>query len=167
MIELNNYKFRVLGNKAVQSIFGDPLYFISTDTQALELGTKFFTNVAGLIVGIRYIKHSADTSTHVGRIWTDSGTLLTSVTFTGETSSGWQQQYLTTPLSIAASTLYRVSVNAINGYPFNIQDFSSVYNKGNISTPISAGVFGSGSGTFPNSSFNNTNYFRDILFIPS
>ena len=40
--------------------------------------------------GIRFYKAVANTGTHVGSLWTASGQLLASATFTGETASGWQ-----------------------------------------------------------------------------
>ena len=71
-----------------------------------ELGMEFQSAKAGTINAIRYYKASSETGTHVGRIWLSTGTLLTSVTFTNETASGWQQQALATPLTISANTTY-------------------------------------------------------------
>jgi len=48
----------------------------------------------------------------VGGVYTSTGTLLGStVTFTGETSSGWQTQALSTPVTIAAGSSFRAVVN--------------------------------------------------------
>lgn len=170
MIDLSiiSNKFKVLGTSKRESFFTEPLYFISTDTQTYEMGMRFFSAVAGYILGIRYIKAPNDNGSHIGRIWTDAGTLLTSVTFDAPvTTNIWQEKYLDMPLAITANTAYRVSVNASNGYPYAIQDFSSAVVKGNLTAPQNAGSFILGAGSFPTSTFNNSNYFRDILFIPS
>ena len=169
MIELSssNSKFRTFGTRELESLFKDPFLAISTDNSALELGMRFSVTVPGQIVAIRYYKAPNDNAVHTGKIWSDSGTLLASIIFLSNSSgSGWKESYLATPLIVAANTFYRVSVNAINGYPYAIQDFNFAISRGHISAPINAGTFNTTSGNFPNSSFNNSNYFRDIVFIP-
>jgi hypothetical protein len=85
------------------------------------------------------------------------------VIFANETASGWQQQSLPTPLAITASTQYVVSVNTGNTFyvATNSGLASAIINQ-DLSTVVgNNGVFGP-PGTFPTSSFQNTNYFRDI-----
>ena len=74
-------------------------------TANYDLGVKFTSAVSGQISAIRFWKASRETGTHVGRLWTGSGQLLTSVTFSNETASGWQQQSLAVPLKINANTV--------------------------------------------------------------
>jgi hypothetical protein len=81
-----------------------------------ELGMKFQSSVNGQISAIRYFKATGETGAHVGTIWSSTGAPLTSVTFAGETASGWQQQALTSPLGITANTTYVVSVNVNSHY---------------------------------------------------
>ncbi len=50
----------------------------------VELGVKFRSDVAGTITGIRFYKASTNTGTHVGNLWSSSGTLLATATFSGE-----------------------------------------------------------------------------------
>jgi hypothetical protein len=93
--------------------------------------------------------------------------LLATVTFSGETASGWQQQNLTTPISITANTNYVVTVNTGNSYYVDTSGglATSVVN-GDLNTPVgNNGVYGT-PGQFPTSSYQNSNYFRDVLFIP-
>ena len=54
------------------------------DTAAVELGVKFRADVAGSITGVRFYKGTGNTGTHVGHLWTSTGTLLATATFTGE-----------------------------------------------------------------------------------
>jgi PKD repeat protein len=65
-----------------------PAVAAHSDAQAVELGMKFQADVNGHITGIRFYKGAANTGTHVGRLWTSSGTLLGSVTFSNETATG-------------------------------------------------------------------------------
>ena len=92
---------------------------------AVELGVKFQSDVAGTITGIRFYKAAANTGTHIGNLWTSSGTLLATVTFTNETASGWQQVLFATPVAIASNTVYVASYHANNGhYSADVNYFS-------------------------------------------
>src|SRR5205814_14967 len=86
------------------------------DPNAIELGVRFRVDTAGFINGIRFYKSAANTGAHVGNLWTTSGTLLASATFTGETASGWQQVQLSTPVSVAADTTYIASYHTNAGH---------------------------------------------------
>ena len=44
------------------------------DPSALELGVKFRSDVSGFITGLRFYKGGANTGTHVGNLWTTTGT---------------------------------------------------------------------------------------------
>ena len=48
----------------------------------VELGVKFSSDISGYITGIRFYKSSANTGTHVGNLWSSTGTLLDTATFT-------------------------------------------------------------------------------------
>jgi hypothetical protein len=130
-----------------------------------ELGMRFTSDAPGVIQAIRYYKSPGETGTHVGRIWSSTGQLLATVTFTNESPSGWQQQALTTPLAIAAGTTYVVSVNISAFYASTSGGFSSAISHGGLNAPVGAGIFNNAPGAFPATSFSNTNYFRDVVFI--
>ena len=49
-------------------------------------------------------------------LWTNTGTLLGTATFTGESASGWQQVDFATPVPISANTTYVASYFAPNGH---------------------------------------------------
>ncbi len=144
----------------------------ATDGVPYALGMKFKSTKAGQILAIRYYKAASDTGTHVGKIWSASGTLLTSVTFTGETASGWQEKALATPWSIAANTTYVVSVNVGSHFPITTSAFppspSLPLTNGSLSVVNDGanGVFGAPT-AFPTSSYQNSNYFRDVVFLPN
>ncbi len=132
-----------------------------------ELGTVFTSDLAGEIRAIRYWKDVSDVGTvHTGNIWNSSGTLLTSVVFNNETASGWQQQSLPTPLSVAASTQYVVSVNAGNWSDITPGGMASVVANQDLSSVSGDdGVYSNFPGSFPVYS-TGINYFRDVVFTP-
>ncbi len=139
---------------------------------AVELGVKFSSDVAGNITGIRFYKASANTGTHVGNLWTSTGTLLATATFTGETASGWQQVNFATPVSITANTVYVASYHANTGhYGYDNNYFMA---NGVNNPPLHAltngvsggnGVFAYGaSSAFPNQTWNAYNYWVDVAW---
>ena len=77
----------------------------------LEMGVKIQVSEPEQVSAFRFYKSPGETGTHTGRLWTSGGTLLTSVDFTSETASGWQQQALAQPDTIGPG-IYVVSVNA-------------------------------------------------------
>ena len=144
----------------------------SGDTTAVELGVKFTSDANGYITGVRFYKGAANTGTHVGNLWTASGTLLASAVFTSETATGWQQVSFAAPVQITANTVYVASYHAPNGgYASDSGYFAntSVYNAPIrlLQNGVSGGngVFQySATSTFPASSFNATNYWVDVVY---
>lgn len=148
-----------------------PAVINSGDASSLELGVKFKSDVGGYVTGVRFYKGSANTGTHVGKLWTASGTLLASATFTNETGSGWQQVNFASPAAITANTTYVVSYYMPNGnYSFDQgffanETFSWPLHALADSASVGNGVFKYGSGGFPTDSYNATNYWVDAVFI--
>jgi hypothetical protein len=143
-----------------------------SDTSAVEIGVKFRTEVDGLITGLRFHKSATNTGTHVGHLWTRTGQLLATATFTNETASGWQEVTLGTPVPVVADTTYVASYHApVGRYSVNSSQFAT---GGVDSPPLRAlrdgedggnGVYGYGpSGTFPNSTFQSEGYWADVVF---
>lgn len=144
----------------------------SNEAASVEVGVKFRSSSNGLIVGIRFYKGADNTGTHIGNLWTSTGTLLASAVFTNETSSGWQQVYFSNPVPIVAGTTYIASYFAPKGYyAFDQTFFTATVN----SPPLSAlgngvdgpnGVFTYASAsTFPSSSYNASNYWVDMIYV--
>ncbi|GFE68189.1 DUF4347 domain-containing protein [Chroococcus sp. FPU101] len=134
-----------------------------------ELGMEFRTARAGKITAIRYYKAPSETGTHIGRIWSSTGQLLASVTFTNETTSGWQEQALPTALTIQPNTTYIVSVNCNSHYANAENGLATTITNGDLSAIAdgSNGVFNTSPGLFPTQSWNNSNYYRDLVFVPT
>lgn len=84
---------------------------LRNDPSAVELGTRLVFSSAVNITGIQFFKGGpANAGPHVGRLWRVSDqTVLASVTFTGESTSGWQSAALATPVAVSASASCRCS----------------------------------------------------------
>lgn len=138
-----------------------------TDNVPYELGMKFRSAKGGQISTIRFWKATSETGTHIGKIWTATGALLASATFTNETASGWQQQLLETPVNIQANTTYVISVNANAYYVATYDELSNSIVNGDLSSVADGnnGVYDVNPNSFPSSSYRNTNYYRDIAFV--
>jgi hypothetical protein len=144
----------------------------SNQTQPVELGVKFTSNTAGYITGIRFYKGINNTGTHVGNLWSSTGTLLASVVFTGESSSGWQQMSFSSPVAITANTIYVASYFTPTGdFPVDRNYFASAVNNPPLTALANGGpgganavyTYGSTS-QFPTSSYQSSNYWVDVVF---
>jgi hypothetical protein len=145
----------------------------------VEIGVKFRTSVAGNITGIRFYKGTTNTGTHVASLWTNGnpGTSLATVTFSGETASGWQEMPFASPVHINAGTIYVASYYSAGGV---YAATSNYFNSGDITHgPITFidvtndpqgqgnGVFEYGGATvYPDNSFQASNYWVDVRFLP-
>jgi len=137
------------------------------DASAVELGVRFTSDVAGQVTGVRFYKGPQNTGTHNGSLWTSTGQLLATATFSGETASGWQTVTFNTPVTITPGTTYVASYSTTVGfYAANVNEFNGV---GLDAPPLhvlaSGGAYHYGSG-FPDSSASH-NYWVDVVFHPS
>jgi hypothetical protein len=141
----------------------------ATDTSAVNLGLKFQASASGLITAVRFYKESDNTGTHIGSLWTSSGTLLASGTFTNESASGWQEFDFSTPVSITAGTTYVASYHTNTGhYALTSNGLASAVTNGPLTALASGGVYAYGSSNaFPSNTYNASNYWVDVVYSPS
>ena len=137
-----------------------------SDSSSVELGVKFVASAGGAITGLRYYKSAQDTGAHVGSLWSSTGQLLTSATFSNETASGWQTVTFSQPITITAGTTYVASYHSNGFYAATPNYFTSDHSSGALTAPSGAnGVYAYGSGSlFPSASYNSTNYWVDVLY---
>ena len=143
---------------------------VTNDSSSVTLGLKFYSDVPGSVIGVRFYKGSNNTGTHVGALWSSSGVLLGQVAFSGETASGWQQMNFSSPISIAATTTYVVSYLAPRGSYADDQNYSwsTVSGAPLHASSSSPGVFAYGSSSsFPAGAWNFSNYWVDLVFSPA
>ena len=150
------------------------------DPSAVELGVSFKADTGGVITGIRFYKSAANTGAHIGNLWTSTGTLLASATFTGETASGWQQVTFATPVAIAANTVYVASYHTTVGHyaadantfttagvdnpPLHAVQNTATTPNGVFTYDITTGCNVAVKPCFPTTSFNSANYWVDVAF---
>ena len=155
-------------------VFADssaPVNASSSDTSELELGMQFQSSQSGYVTGVRFYKGTGNTGTHTGTLWTTTGQKLASGTFTSETTTGWQTMTFARSVPISANTTYVVSYHDPNGHyaadsnyftngPSVLQPMTGM--QGTTAAPN--GLFSVGPTSFPNNSFQNTNYWVDPVF---
>ena len=152
----------------------------SGDGNSIEVGVKFTSDVAGTVNGIRFYKASTNTGTHIGNLWTASGQLLASATFTNETASGWQQVNFAQPVPISPNTTYIASYFAPNGHYSESEQYFYPPLRGGatLNAPPLArraqhtsrhpnGLYlYTKSSAFPTQTYNGENYWVDVSFTP-
>jgi len=138
-----------------------------------ELGTVFSTTAPGLIRAIRIYAMSGESGIHMARIWRNRDNLVVGgpyeVIFAG--IDGWFTYYLPKAVAVEAGVNYTVSVSTGQDpgktYASSENVVSSPGGNGqSLRYPASAGVFSTQLGTRPTQSYNNSIYFRDVLFLP-
>jgi hypothetical protein len=140
------------------------------DNSAVELGVRFRSSTAGYITALRFYKGPGNTGTHTGALWTNSGTRLATVTFTGESSSGWQNATLSSPVAVAANTTYVASYHTDTGfYSLTGNGLATSVSRGPLTalangTDGGNGVYRYGASAFPSSTYQAGNYWVDVVF---
>lgn len=146
----------------------------SGDPTGGEFGVRFRADFDGYVTGVRFYKASKNTGIHIGHLWTNSGTLLATATFTNETASGWQQVTFSNPVLVRANTTYVASYFTPSGH---YSDTGAYFLTGSDAPPLhflrdgvdgANGVYSySAISTFPTSSYNASNYWVDVVYIPA
>ncbi len=143
----------------------------SNDGTGIALGLKFRSSQNGFITGIRYYKGQNISGTRTGQLWTNTGTLLASVTFTNESSSGWQQALFSNPVAIQAGVTYVASYHSPSGY---FASSGSYFTEAKVKGPLRALADGeegpnglyrySSTAAFPTNGYRSNNYWVDVVF---
>ena len=154
---------------SIWSAWTVPANEASPDPSSVELGVKFRASAPGFVSGIRFYKGPGNTGSHVGHLWTSTGTELASVTFTGESASGWQEARFSSPVPVEAGVTYVASYSAPNGhYAYASGGLAWAVKNGPLAALASAAAGGNGvyryGGGFPSSTSNATNYYVDVVF---
>ena len=152
------------------SLSAQPANPDANDNRAIEVGMQFVPSMDGYVTGVSFFKSINNTGTHVGHLWSPKGKLLATVTFTGETLSGWQSAYFPSPVAVKAHGTYLISYNAPNGnYAADNGSFTNAMSSPPLvgladGTNGPNGVYQYGSGGFPTSGAAATNFWVDVVF---
>lgn len=146
-----------------------------TDRGAVTLGLRWYADQAGRVVALRFYKGgTSGGSTHKVALYSKSGASLARATSSAESPSGWQRVNLPAPLSISANTEYVVAVHWPWGrYPATLYgcrqqlDVPPLHAHADGAEGRGNGVYAYGSRLrFPTATWNASNYFVDVVFVP-
>ncbi|SEI58016.1 Ig-like domain-containing protein [Arthrobacter sp. yr096] len=138
----------------------------ANDGVPLSLGVRFASDTAGQVTGVRFYKAAGNTGTHTGSLYTATGQLLATVTFTNESSSGWQTASFSQPVNIEADTEYVAAYKAPTGkYSYTAGGFGAGFTSGPLRTDADSGAFAYNS-DFPNAT-STASYLVDLVFATS
>jgi hypothetical protein len=158
-----------VGNRGCPcSLFGNAeLGATIHDTADVEVGVRFRADDEGFITALRYYRAAGATGSRVGHLWADSGNLLATVTFGGESQLGWHEAALSARVHVTSGASYVASyfVPRDSGYSADPGFFDTPLDAAPLHAPAGTnGVFSYPSG-FPNSAFQATNYGADVEFV--
>src|SRR5450432_2131103 len=158
---------------SVTTIFTNQTPVASTDNdgQGFNAGLKFQSSVAGNIIGLRFYKTPGNTGTHLAALYNSTGTQLATLTFAGETSTGWQSANFSSPVAITANKTYTAVYFNASGYYTEDNDYFA--NSGVTNGPLTAlkdgtdgcnGPYDYGTSMArPVSCFKSANYWIDVM----
>jgi hypothetical protein len=142
---------------------------VRNDGRPIEVGMRLRSDQAGYITALRFFKGTGNTGTHIGHLWSANGQQLAEARYTGETTSGWQQVSLSSPVPVTANAVYTVSYHSAGGgYSFDPDYFSSQLDNPPLHALADSnggnGVYGYGFIAFPFQAFRQANYWVDAVF---
>ena len=141
-----------------------PTWVDNPDGRSVELGLKFESASAGYITGIRFYKSLANSGGHTVGLWTADGNLLASGGSDNETNSGWQEIDFSQPVLIQANQVYVATYLASAGhYSDDIGYFSGGSHAAGPLTALGGTYLYTSSAGFPTESYNNSNYWVDVV----
>jgi hypothetical protein len=147
-----------------------PAVITVPDTAAVELGIRFYADVAGKVLGIRFYKGPSNVAPHRVNLWTGGGSRLRTSISADETARGWQYIRFPKPVPIAAKQTYVASYLSPGYYSADSGYFNRGVSNGVLHAPASGAGGGNGvyrygvAGSFPNQTWNASNYWVDVVF---
>ncbi len=151
----------------------DSLFRTETPTSSendnnYELGSEFITLADGVLTKARLFSHVNESGEHIIRLWRNDGGSYTLVAGPYMWSfpagiQGWRDYIFPNPIEVQGNTTYIISIsngpdlNYMSTYNFQSQTSSSYvsYIRGTYTTVL---------GEVPTFPYENTCYFRDIVF---
>ena len=138
-----------------------PQSIASGEGKTWEQGVEVSSSLSGVIKQVKFWRAAEEPQGgHTAHIWTTSGTLLKSATFTETSDPGWQSATVNFPIS--AGVRYRVTYNI----HYVVAKTFNVFSNGPITKgPLTAwgSYYSTPAGTFP-TTYSTSNLFADIVF---
>ncbi|RPF26092.1 DUF4082 domain-containing protein [Georgenia muralis] len=150
------------------SLFGDvstPEVLEAADTDAVTLGVTFTSSQSGKVTAVRFYKGPGNIGTHVGTLWTETGTILAQGTFTAETTQGWQTLTFDAPVAIEKDVRYVASYRTTVGrYSYTPAAYTDWVQRGPLRVSPNGGAYTYADG-FPGAG-SSTTYLVDVVLEP-
>ena len=137
--------------------------YTENDGTPVELGTRFKVEQSGSVLGVRFYKAASNTGVHTGSLWSSDGTRLATVTFTNETSSGWQSAQFANKVALKAGQTYTVSYFSPRGVYTLTEGHAGSSTLSALSSVSGVYAYGKTS-TFPKSTWRSSQYWVDPIF---
>ena len=137
-----------------------------SDRRAVELGVRFTPSTSGTVTALQYYQGPKATGTNTVTLWSGSGTVLASASFSSSSTPGWRTVPLKSAVPLTAGKTYVASYNAPNGgYPVTEQVFTQKKILNGFAVHPGAGVYRYGSTEqMPTASYKGSNYLVDVVF---
>ncbi|NVM94382.1 DUF4082 domain-containing protein [Arthrobacter wenxiniae] len=143
-----------------------PTVLSIADGKSVSLGVKFNPTSNGTITGIKFYKGPGNIGPHAGTLYKSDGTQLATVTFSNETTSGWQSAAFSTPVAVTAGTEYVAGyTNPTGTYPATPGAYSNDVTTGPLHVPANGAMY-SYTANFPNNP-SSSSYLVDVIFQPA
>ena len=159
-----------------ETIFGDavPAVEVVNDPNAVTLGVKFYSTMAGVVSGVRFYRGANNLNGYRVRLYTAGGLRLGRALVAGDTCAipCWESVNFASPIPIQENTTYIAAYYTSNGY-YAADDtgFINGVMNGPLVVPASGASGGNGVYTystgFPNQTYEQSNYWVDVLFTPN
>lgn len=156
------------------NLFGSmtPQYLDNSYASPFTYGTRWFSDVAGSVVAVRFYKGgTASGSSHTVAVYNSSGALLGSKATSGEPSSGWHTTNLDIPITITANMAYTAAVFFPLGHgAYSDTFFSNPFNAPPLHAYANSnggnGVYSLNTAlSFPTSSYNEGYFIDPVLSV--
>src|SRR5439155_27214985 len=108
-------------------------------------------------------------------VWSNTGTLLGTVTFSGETASGWQEATFASPVAVTANTTYVASYHTTVGH-FSVDrpyfagtsvDRAPLHAPADGVAGANGVYFAGATSAFPTGTYQASNYWVDVVYVAS
>jgi hypothetical protein len=152
-----------------------PINTAVSSTRAITVGVKFWSTRAGTISAIKFYRGAMSPQGYVASLYLAGGSvLLGSVRMQQESGPvpGWQQAVFASPIPIAANTTY-IAAYYVPGGQYAASPFAlnQAVSNGPLIAPAASDVGANGvydyNQRFPSKGDQNTNYFVDVVFVPT
>lgn len=144
----------------------------TSDTQPIQVGTKFIPTRAGTVSAIRFYRGNAGSGYFFVQLYRGNGTLVGEGFIQGTLAGpfpGWKEIALNTPVNVQPGETYVASYYQVQGqYAFTGNYYTTERTIGYLTYPVAAGVYLYGfGGGFPNQSYQNSRYWVEPVYTPA